>query len=299
MLLNKIIREKINSKLMLTFTILSCLLVVLIFFGLYYKSSPLFTNNSIKDLLFSSEWFPLKGKFGLLPFISSTIWVTLISVIIAIPFSLLTAIYLTEYADKRFVRMINPLIDILAGLPSVIFGIWGVIMIVPFIKNHIAPALGISSGGYCLLAGGIVLAVMILPVIIHVVSEVFRAIPQDLKNASLSLGATQWQTIKYVVIRKSMPGIIAAIVLGLSRAFGETLAVLMVVGNVVKMPHSVFDPAYPLPALIANNYGEMLSIPLYDSALMFSALILFVIVLIFNVISRIILVRIERSLGIG
>jgi phosphate transport system permease protein len=229
----------------------------------------------------------------------STIWVTVIALLLAIPFSILTAIYLSEYANKRIVRIINPMIDILSGLPSVIFGIWGVIMIVPLIKHKIAPFFGISSGGYSLLAGGIVLAVMILPIIINVIIEVLGSIPEELKHASLSLGATQWQTIKYVVLKKAMPGIIAAIVLGLSRAFGETLAVLMVVGNVIKMPHSIFDAAYPLPALIANNYGEMLSIPLYDSALMFSALILFVIVLIFNVLSRIILIKVERSLGIG
>jgi phosphate transport system permease protein len=146
------------------------------------------------------------------------------------------------------------------------------------------------------LAGGTVLAIMIFPVIIHISLEVFRSVPQGIREASFVLGATKWQTVKHAVVKKAAPGIIAAIVLGLARAFGETMAVLMVVGNVVKIPSSLLDAAYPLPALIANNYGEMLSIPLYDSALMFAALILLVVVLFFNIISKIIINRVERNM---
>ncbi|UCF16669.1 MAG: ABC transporter permease subunit, partial [Phycisphaerales bacterium] len=151
------------------------------------------------------------------------------------------------------------------------------------------------STGYSVLAGGIVLAIMVFPIIIHVSLEVFRSVPLEIREASLSLGATRWQTIKHVVIRKAMPGVIAAIVLGLSRAFGETMAVLMVAGNVAKSPSSVLDPAYPLPALIANNYGEMLSVPLYDSALLLACLVLLLVVVAFNVIARVVLIRVERS----
>lgn len=233
----------------------------------------------------------------MLPFIMGTLWVTGLSIIIAVPTCLLAAIYLSEYAKERILHFVNPLIDILAGIPSVVFGLWGVIFIVPLIREYIAPLFGVSLTGYSILAGGLVLSIMIVPVIIHVLNEVFKAVPVELREASLSLGATKWQTIKLVVLKKAMPGVIAAIVLGLSRAFGETMAVLMVVGNVVKIPHSVLDPGYPLPALIANNYGEMLSIPSYDSALMFSALILLIIVVFFNVFSRFALVRIERMVG--
>lgn len=137
---------------------------------------------------------------------------------------------------------------------------------------------------------------MIFPIIIHVLLEVFETIPEDLKNASLSVGATKWQTVKLVILRKAAPGVISAIVLGLSRAFGETLAVLMVVGNVIMIPISPLDPGYPITALIANNYGEMMSIPLYDSALMLASLILFVIVLVFNFISRRILKTLKEKL---
>jgi len=170
------------------------------------------------------------------------------------------------------------------------------LVVVPFIKDVVAPFAGVFSTGYSILAGGIVLAIMIFPVIIHVSLEIFRAVPQEVREASLAVGATRWQTIKHVVMRKALPGVAAAVVLGISRAFGETMAVLMVVGNVAKIPHSVLDPAYPLPALIANNYGEMLSIPLYDSALMLAALILLLVVLVFNAISKLILIRVERSI---
>jgi phosphate transport system permease protein len=213
----------------------------------------------------------------------------MLAIIITVPICLLTAIYLIEYAKKRILNFFYPIIDILAGLPSVILGVWGVIIVVPFIRDYLAPFFDAQSTGYSILAGAIVLSVMLVPNVILVFIEILRTIPTELREASLSLGATRWETIKFVVLRKSLPGIIAGLVLGMSRAFGETLAVLMVVGNVIHIPKSVFDPGYPLPALIANNYGEMLSIPLYDSALMYSALVLFVIVLFFNVLSKLFL----------
>jgi phosphate transport system permease protein len=135
---------------------------------------------------------------------------------------------------------------------------------------------------------------MIFPTIIHISLEVFASIPFSLREASLSLGATRWETVRHVVLRKGSQGILAASVLGFSRAFGETMAVLMVAGNVPVVPKSPFDPGYPLPALIANNYGEMMSIPHYDSALMLAALVLLAAVLFFNVLARRILVRVER-----
>ena len=138
---------------------------------------------------------------------------------------------------------------------------------------------------------------MVFPVIIHVCMEVFQTVPQGMKEASLALGATEWQTVKCVVMRRALPGIIAAVILGVSRVFGETMAVMMVVGNVAKIPTSVFDPAYPLPALIANNYGEMMSMPLYDSALLLAALVLLVFVVSFNVVARLVMLHVERKIA--
>jgi phosphate transport system permease protein len=281
---------------MLALTIFSGLIVFLMAIGLYQRSRPILAIKSLGEILFSSSWHPLRGEFGFFPFIMGSLWVTGVAVAIAIPLCLLTAIYLSEYASRYVREWIKPLIDLLAGIPSVIYGVWGVLVIVPLIKDHIAPLFGKFSSGYSVLAGGIVLAIMVFPIIIHVCVEVFGSVPYGLREASLSLGATKWQTTKHVVVRKAMPGVIAAVVLGLSRAFGETMAVLMVAGNVAKVPSSVLEPAYPLPALIANNYGEMMSVPLYDSALLLASMILLLVVLFFNVIARIVLMRVERSI---
>jgi len=290
------LKDLFAGRVMFLLTIFAGLLVFVMAIGLYQRARPILAIKPLGELLFSTSWHPLRKEFGFLPFIMGSLWVTSVAAIIAIPLCLLTTIFLSEYAPKWFREFTKPLIDLLAGIPSVVYGIWGVLVVVPLIKNHIAPFFGIRSSGYSVLAGGIVLAIMVFPIIIHVSLEVLSSIPRELRDASLSLGATKWQTIKHVVVRKGMPGIIAAIVLGLSRAFGETMAVLMVAGNVAKVPSSVFDPAYPLPALIANNYGEMLSVPLYDSALLLACLILLLIVLFFNIIARVVLIRVQLSI---
>ena len=272
-------------------------LVLFIALGLFLKARPILAIKPLADILFSDSWHPLKGEFGMFAFIMGTLWVTGIAILIAVPISLLTAIYLSEYAPKRVREISKPFIDLLAGIPSVIYGVWGILIVVPLVKNRIAPMFGYASSGYSVLTAGIVLSIMIFPVIIHITVEVFQAVPRELRQASLALGATRWQTVKHVLLRKALPGIAAANVLGFSRAFGETMAVLMVAGNVVKSPSSVFDAGYPLPALIANNYGEMLSIPLYDSALLMAALVLFIVVIFFNVVSRYVLHRIHLRIS--
>ena len=292
------VKDNISSRLMLAATVFACLLFFLMLIGLYIRASPILSIVSIPELLLSDVWGPADGKFGFLPFIMGTLWVTGLATIIAVPISLLSSIYLSEYAGNSLRDTVKPLIDLLAGIPSVVYGLWGVLAVVPFIKNTLAPALGVETiGGYGVLAGGIVLSIMVFPIIISVTGEVLRSVSQDMREVSLSLGATKWQTIKHVVLRKARPGIFAAIVLGFSRAFGETMAVLMVVGNVPEVPSSVFDPAYPLPALIANTFGEMMSIPLYDSAILLAALMLLIVVLIFNILARMVLIKMERSVN--
>ena len=251
-------------------------------------------EKNIWLLLSSANWKPFKGDFGFLPFILSTLYVSVIAIIIALPLSLLTSIYLSTYASKNMRRLFEPVVDLLSGIPPVIYGVWGTLTIVPLIADKIAPKFVEFSSGYTVLAGGVVLAVMIIPLLISILVEVFRSIPQEMTDASLTLGATKWQTVKKVMLRKSFAGIIAATVLAISRAFGETIAVLMVCGNITQIPHSVFDAGYPLPALIANNYGEMLSMPGYESALMLSAFMLFIIIVLFNGLSRLTLNQIEK-----
>ncbi len=270
-------------------------LPLIIAFSLFYKSWLILGHSSLSELLFSSVWRPLAGKFGFFPFIISSVWVTFIGLMLTAPICLLSAIFLTYYGSRHLLRFMQPVIDILAGIPSVIYGVWGILVIVPAVGKYLAPMFGYESSGFSIMAGGIVLSVMLIPFVLNILIEIFRTVHHDLFDASLSLGATKWQTIKHVVLRKSFAGIVSAFGLGLSRAFGETIAVLMVVGNVVGVPENLFQPGYPLPALIANNYGEMLSIPMFDSALMFAALLLMVVVVVFNIISRRTIIYLESK----
>jgi phosphate transport system permease protein len=292
----RVLKNKIGTLLMKTLAGSVVLLLLAVAAGLFMRSGGLLSAKPLGELLFSTDWHPLQGKFGYLSFIVGTLQVTLCALVLAVPFSLCTAIYLSEYAKKRTLSFFKSVIDILASIPSVIFGLWGVLVIVPLVGECAALFSGEPSTGYSLLAAALVLAVMILPFIIHIMLEVLQSVSVSLREAALSLGATQWQTISRVILRKALPGIVAACGLGLARAFGETMAVMMVAGNVAQIAGSPFDAVYTLPALIANNYGEMFSVPLYDSALMFAALILFAVILAFNIISRLVLHRVERRI---
>lgn len=298
-------KDVFASKLIFLLCVFVLSLAFLMAFGLYQRSKPILAIKSVKDLLFSSTWHPTQGQFGLGSFIAGTLWVTTIAMLIAVPLSILTAIFLSEYAPKRIREFAKPIIDLLAGISPVVYGVWGIIAIVPLVRDYLMPFFSeklpffpfVSDNytGFSALTGGIVLAVMSFPIIISVTEEVLRTVPFEVREASLALGATKWQTVKYAVLRKARPGIIAAIILGLSRAFGETMAVLMVAGCALhEFPKSIFDAAYPLPALIANTYGEMMSIPLYDSAVLLAALFLLVITTLFNMLGWGILLRIER-----
>lgn len=288
------VKDKSARHIMLGIAIFSLLLLLVIGLSLFLKALPIMKEKSLWILLSSGNWKPFKGEFGFLPYILSTLYVSAIAIFIALPLSLLSSIYLCTYASKSIRRIFEPVIDLLSGIPPVIYGVWGTLTVVPLIANRIAPHFVEFSSGYTVLAGGLVLAIMILPLLISILLEVFRSIPKEITEASLSLGATKWQTVKKVMLRKSTPGIIAATVLSVSRAFGETIAVLMVCGNIPLVPHSLFDACYPLPALIANNYGEMLSMPSYESALMLGAFLLFIIIVIFNGLSRLTLNQIEK-----
>lgn len=291
----RLIKDKLAERSFALLLLSSVVVILLILIGLTIKSVPLLRAESLLTVLTDSVWSPLKGNFGFLPFIMGTIWVTLISLVIAVPLCVLASVYLVEYASEALRKMVLPLMNVLAAIPPVLYGVWGVLFVVPILSDYIAPVFGVNTTGYTVFAGGIVLAVMIFPIMISIMVEVLQTIPQELKAASLSLGATKWETITKVILVKAKPGILAAVVLGVSRAFGETVAVLMVCGNIPQLPSSLFDAGYPLPALIANNFGEMMSIPLYDSALMFAALLLFVLIFGFNLLSRIILNRLEEK----
>jgi phosphate transport system permease protein len=285
-------------------TLLPVALVVIVTLALALRFWPILRAYSLWELVSGAVWKPQQGLFGFWPFISGTLWVTIAGVGLAVPPCLLTSLYLSEYARASTRAIMKPLLDLLAAIPSVVYGVWGVIAIVPLVE-YVSPVFKRYLGfiplfnsqnptGYSILAGGIVLAVMIAPFMIAVTYEVLSTVPQGMREASLGVGATQWQTIRSIVLKQTLPGILAAVVLGATRALGETMAVLMVVGNVPQVPKSIFDTAYPLPALIANNYGEMMSIPLYDAALLGAAFILLAIILVFNIASTLVL---QRRLG--
>jgi phosphate transport system permease protein len=288
-------KDRLGRALFWFLAALPVILIMAILVLLFYRSWPILHTKPLADLFGGRVWLPNKGLFGFLPFIVGTIWVTIVAMIIAVPPCILTAIFLAEYAKPRLQNMMKPLLDLLSAIPSVVYGVWGMLTIVPIVDSigpRISAVLGVipffkshNPTGFSVLAGGIVLAVMVAPFIIAVTYEVLLTVPAGYREASLAVGATKWETVRYAVLPQTLPGIIAGSVLGASRALGETMAVLMVVGNVPKVSLSIFDPAYPLPALIANNYGEMMSIPLYDAALMTAALILLVIVLLFNISS--------------
>lgn len=290
--------DEAGSRFLFFVTLIPVILVVGVGIALVVKTLPILQQFSLRELLGGTTWKPLQGLFGFLPFITATAWVTLLALIIAVPPCLLTAIFLSMYAGKSLRAITKPILDILAAIPSVIYGVWGMLVIVPWVEKSIIPLskqlgwgifLSDNPTGFSILAGAIVLAVMVAPFIIAVTHEVISAVPEGVRMASFAVGATRFQTINRVILPATLPGIFASVVLGASRALGETMAVMMVVGNVAQMPNSILDAGYPLPALIANNYGEMMSIPMYDSALMGAALILLIIVLLMNITSTLVL----------
>jgi phosphate transport system permease protein len=292
----RLLKERFSTISLRTSLVVVNALAFFIALVLFLKAYPVIGAKSLTHILFSSSWHPFRGDFGFFPFIVGTLEVTAIAMILSLPVCILSAIYLSEYARKGLREMVSLVVDILAGIPSVIYGLWGIIVVVPLVRT-IGDLVGARTSGYSLLSGGIILAIMVAPVIISVCLEVFRTIPLAARESALALGTTKWEMIRHVVLRTAFHGIVAATVLGFARAFGETIAVLMVVGNVPKVPTSLFDPAYPLPALIANNYGEMMSIPLYDSALMLAAFILLLVVGGFSFGAHLTLLRIERRGG--
>jgi phosphate transport system permease protein len=282
--------DALGTRLMLFITASVIFLFFLLLIVLINGSIDILRDQSLSELILSSTWKPFSGEFGLFAVIIDTLIVTAISMLIAIPISLLSAIYIAEYAPKKFKNIIRPFIDVLAGVPSVVFGLCALLVFVPLIRDDIAPFFGITiSSGFSLFTASLILAIMVFPIIISLCVESFNSVPIELKEASLSLGATKWETVKKVIFRASGPGVLAAIFLGFGRAFGETIAVSMVIGNQELIPKSLFGPGQTLASLIASNYTEVSSIPILASALIFVALILFIVVLIFNLLGYLVL----------
>ncbi len=233
------------------------------------------------DFFGGKEWYPTAqpaAQFGLIPLLLGTLWVSIGAILLALPFGISVAIYMAELASKQMRSILKPLIELLAGIPSVVFGFFGLVVIVPLVQKTFNLPVGETA-----LSGSIVLAIMALPTIITVAEDALKNTPRAMKEASLALGATQWQTIYKVVIPYSISGITSAIVLGVGRAIGETMAVLMVTGNAAIIPHTLLEPVRTIPATIAAELGEAPSGGAHYQALFALGAILFLITLILSI----------------
>ena len=234
----------------------------------------------VGDVLLGVEWFPTATPspiFGILPLISGTIWVSFFAILFALPFGLAVSIFLAEVANPRVSKILKPIIELLNGIPSVVYGFFGLAVIVPFLQQTFHLPVGESG-----LAGSLVLAIMALPTIITVGEDAMRSCPRNMREASLALGATRWQTIYKVVIPFSISGITSGIVLGIGRAIGETMAVLMVTGNAAVIPTSILEPLRTIPATIAAELGEAPAGGAHYQSLFLLGVILFFITLLIN-----------------
>ena len=255
--------------------------------------------------LTSSQWNPVKGEYGALPFIYGTVVSSLIALLISVPFSLGIAVFLVEQAPHYIARPVGFLVELLAAIPSVVYGLWGIFVLAPFLRVHVEPPLARWLGwlpffqgsitGIGLLTGGIILAIMVTPIISAVVRDVLAAVPGSQREAALALGATKWEMIRVVLVNGA-PGIAGAVILGLGRALGETMAVTMVIGNRPQISASLFDPSYTIASAIANEFTEATQ-DLYLSALVELGLILFLVTFIVNGIARILVWNVTRKTG--
>ena len=250
-------------------------------------------------------WDPIRGEFGALPFIYGTVASSLIALLISVPFSLGIAIFLVEQAPTYIARPVGFLVELLAAIPSVVYGLWGIFVLAPFLRTYVEPALAAAFGwlpffqgsitGLGLLTGGIILAIMVTPIISAVVRDVLTAVPGSQREAALALGATKWEMIRVVLVNGA-PGIAGAVILGLGRALGETMAVTMVIGNRPEISLSLFDPSYTIASAIANEFTEATG-DLYLSALVELGLILFLVTFIVNGIARVLVWNVTRKTG--
>jgi len=251
------------------------------------------------------QWNPIKGDFGALPFIYGTVVSSLIALLISVPFSLGIAVFLVEQAPHYIARPIGFLVELLAAIPSVVYGLWGIFVLAPFLRVHVEPGLAKWFGwlpffqgsitGIGLLTGGIILAIMVTPIISAVVRDVLAAVPGSQREAALALGATKWEMIRVVLVNGA-PGIAGAVILGLGRALGETMAVTMVIGNRPDISASLFEPSYTIASAIANEFTEATD-SLYLSALVELGLILFLVTFVVNGIARVLVWNVTRRTG--
>jgi phosphate transport system permease protein len=293
--------DKVFRSILLVAATSILLIVAGIFVMMLQNSMPTIERFGI-GFLFGSEWKPAQEEFGALPFIYGTVVSSLLALIISVPISLGIAIFLVEQAPKRVAKPIAFMVELLAAIPSVVYGLWGIFVLAPFIREYLGPVLQESLGflplfqgrvtGIGMMTGGIILALMITPIITAVVRDVLEAVPTTQREAALALGATKWETTM-IVLGNAASGIAGAVVLGLGRAIGETMAVTMVIGNSPQISASLFEPANTIASLLAANFAEATD-KIYLSALIEIGLILFLVTFVVNAFAKLLIMGVAR-----
>ncbi len=278
-------KEKIYEKILLISAFVSVITIILIGGFIFKEGSPIITKVGLFKFLLGREWAPTSDVFGIFPMILGTFAVTIGALVLGVPLGVATAVFLAEFAPPRVCKIIRPAVELLAGIPSVVYGLFGMVIINDMImkveRNYLAGILKPEyQRGYSVLGAAIILAIMILPTVINISEDAIRSVPREYKEASLALGATDWQTIYKVLIPAASSGIIAAIVLGMGRALGETMAVIMVAGNTVAMPDSIFAPVRTLTGNIAIEMGYASGD--HVKALFATGIVLFIIIMVLN-----------------
>lgn len=259
------------------------------------------------DFLVSDVWDPVAGRFGAGPMIVGTLYSSLVALMLAVPLAVGVAIFLTEFSPRWLRRPVGTLVELLAAIPSVVYGLWGIFVLIPLLRTYVVPPLQAAFGwtpffsgtfyGNSMLAAGIILAIMILPYISSVAREVLAAVPSSQREAALALGATRWEAVWSAVLPYARPGLVGAVVLGLGRALGETMAVVMVIGNRHDLGLSLVEPGYTMAALIANEFNEAAG--LQRAALFEIGLVLFGITLAVNAFARFLVWRVAHDSAAG
>ncbi len=282
-------------------------IVILIVYELIQKSQLSLHQFGFKFFI-GQNWDPVQGDFGALPFIFGTVVSSLLALLIAVPLSVGAAVFLTEICPKFLRGPIAFLIELLAAIPSVIYGLWAIFVLAPLLRTYVEPWLakyfgwsGLFEGapyGLGMLAAGVILAIMIVPFISAITREVMTAVPQQQREAVLALGATRWEMIRMGVLRNARTGIVGGIMLGLGRALGETMAVTMVIGNRAEIAKSLFAPGYTMASVMANEFSEATT-DLYLSALIEIALALFILTLVVNALARLLVWMVTRGVPVA
>jgi phosphate ABC transporter permease protein PstC len=270
----KVLGEKGIYRILMVIALSAITMLFLIVLFILKEGLPFILKIGVDDFLLSSNWHPLTNNYGIFPMIVGSLWVTLGAMIVGLPIGLASAIFLSEFVPRWAMRVIKPTIELLAGIPSVVYGFIGVIVLAPLIRDYL------GGPGLSILAASIILGIMILPTIMSISIDSIKAVPNSYREGAFALGATHWQTIHMVVLPAASSGIVAGIILGLGRAIGETMAVIMVVGNAVKLPSSALDSVRTLTANIALEMGYATG--LHRQALFATGVVLLVIIMILN-----------------